>query len=265
MGSNPSLGRAPEGGYGNHSSILAGIIPWTEEAGGLRSMESQRVRHNWLSTTRIEELQTGCEEKFWFRSESIFSCSSEVINSISKINDEAKLSTPAITQKLRRGGVTIWNNGERQSKDIYWWRPTIRTFNTPFLFYLVSTSSQRRQWHPTPALLPGKSHEWRSLEGCSPWGRWELDTTDNFTFTFHFHALEKEMATHSSVLAWRIPGTGEPGGLPSMGSHRVRHDWSDLAAAASTLSNISTQQSLPQNWRTEKSVNCFLNLSFLST
>ena len=54
----------------------------------------------------------------------------------------------------------------------------------------------------------------------------------NFTFTFHFHALEKEVATHSSVLAWRIPGTGEPGGLPSMGSHRVGHDWSDLAAAA---------------------------------
>ena len=54
----------------------------------------------------------------------------------------------------------------------------------------------------------------------------------NFTFTFPFHALEKEMATHSSVLAWRIPGTGEPGGLPSMGSHRVRHDCSDLAAAA---------------------------------
>ena len=46
----------------------------------------------------------------------------------------------------------------------------------------------------------------------------------NFTSTFHFHALEKEMTTHSSVLAWRIPGTGEPGGLPSMGSHRVRHD-----------------------------------------
>ena len=46
----------------------------------------------------------------------------------------------------------------------------------------------------------------------------------NFTFTFHCHALEKEMATHSSVLAWRIPGTGEPGGLPSMGSHRVGHD-----------------------------------------
>ena len=54
----------------------------------------------------------------------------------------------------------------------------------------------------------------------------------DFTFTFHLHALEKEMATHSSVLAWRIPGTGEPGELTSMGSHRVGHDWSDLAAAA---------------------------------
>ena len=53
----------------------------------------------------------------------------------------------------------------------------------------------------------------------------------DFTFTFHFRALEKEMATHSSVLAWRIPGTGEPGGLPSVGLHRVGHDWSDLAVA----------------------------------
>ena len=72
----------------------------------------------------------------------------------------------------------------------------------------------------TPVLLPGKSHGWRSLLGCSPWGRWELDTTERL----HFHALEKEMATHSSVLAWRIPGTAEPGELPSMGSHRVGHD-----------------------------------------
>ena len=54
----------------------------------------------------------------------------------------------------------------------------------------------------------------------------------DFPFIFHFHTLEKEMATHSSVLAWRIPGTGEPGGLPSMGLHRVGDDWSDLAAAA---------------------------------
>ena len=58
------------------------------------------------------------------------------------------------------------------------------------------------------------------------------------TFPFHFHALEKEMATHSSILAWRMPGMGEPGGLPSMGSHRVGHDWSDLAAATWYLNKI---------------------------
>ena len=57
----------------------------------------------------------------------------------------------------------------------------------------------------------------------------------NFTFTFHFHALEKEIATHSSVPAWRIPGTAEPGGLPSVGSHRAGHDWSDLAAGATAV------------------------------
>ena len=132
--------------------------------------------------------------------------------------------------------------------------------------------NRRRQWHPTPVLLPGKSHGQRSLVDCSPWGHEESDTTEqlhfhfslscigegngsplqcsclenprdggpwwaavhevaksqtrlsDFTFTFHFHALEKEMAAHSSVLAWRIPGTGEPGGLPSMGSHRVGQD-----------------------------------------
>ena len=67
---------------------------------------------------------------------------------------------------------------------------------------------------------------WATVHGVAKsWTR-----LNDFTFTFHFHALVKEMATHSSVLAWRIPGTGEPGGLPSMGSHRVGHDQSDLAA-----------------------------------
>ena len=69
----------------------------------------------------------------------------------------------------------------------------------------------------------------------------------NFTFTFHFHALEKEMATHSSVLAWRLPGMEEPGGLLSMGSHRVRHDWSDLAAAAAT--DLCIRNSGQERWR----------------
>ena len=69
----------------------------------------------------------------------------------------------------------------------------------------------------------------------------------DFTLTFHFHSLEKEMATHSSVLAWRTPGTGEPGGLPSMGSHGVGHDWSNLAAAAAAAAShfkITETQSL---------------------
>ena len=96
--------------------------------------------------------------------------------------------------------------------------------------FLWSVALQRRQWHPTPVLLPGKSHGRTSLVGCSPWGHEESDTTERLHF--QFHALEKEMATHSSVLAWGIPGMAEPGGLPSTRSHRVGDDWSDLAAAA---------------------------------
>jgi len=76
---------------------------------------------------------------------------------------------------------------------------------------------RRRQWHPTPVLLPGKSYGWRSLVGCSPRVSKSRTQLSDFTFTFHFHALEKEMATHSSVLAWRVPGAGQPGGLTSMG------------------------------------------------
>ena len=70
----------------------------------------------------------------------------------------------------------------------------------------------------------------------------------DFTFTFHYHVLKKEVATHSSALSWRIPGTGEPGGLPSMGSHRVGHDWSDLAAAAETLKDSDAGK----DWRQKK-------------
>ena len=73
----------------------------------------------------------------------------------------------------------------------------------------------------------GMALQYSCLE--NPWteepGRLQsMGLLSDFTFTFHFHALEKEMATHSSVLAWRIPVTGEPGGLPSIGSHRVGHD-----------------------------------------
>ena len=91
-------------------------------------------------------------------------------------------------------------------------------------FCPCSLKSGRRQWQPTPVLLPGKSHGqgcwWAAVHGVA---RSWIQLSD-FTFTFLFHALEKEMATHSSVLAWRIPGMGDPDGLPSMGLHRVGHD-----------------------------------------
>ena len=70
----------------------------------------------------------------------------------------------------------------------------------------------------------GKSHGRRSLVGCSPWGLEELDTTKRLHFHFSLSCIGEGNGNHSSVLAWRIPGTGEPGGLPSMGSHRVGHD-----------------------------------------
>ena len=79
--------------------------------------------------------------------------------------------------------------------------------------YTLGKVYWRRRWHPTPVLLPGKSHGQTSLVGFKSRTR-----LSDFTFTFHFHDLEKEMTTHSSVLAWRTPGMGEPSGLPSMGS-----------------------------------------------
>ena len=78
---------------------------------------------------------------------------------------------------------------------------------TPLQYSCLENPMDERAW-------------WAAVHGV-PRSRTRLS---DFTFTFHCHALEKEMATHSSVLAWRVPGTGEPGGLPSLGSHRVRHD-----------------------------------------
>ena len=92
-----------------------------------------------------------------------------------------------------------------------------------------------------PLKPSGTPLQYSCLENPMGGGAWEAAVhgvaksrtwLSDFTFTFHFHALEKEMAPHSSVLAWRIPGMGEPGGLLSMRSHRVGHDWSELAAAA---------------------------------
>ena len=80
----------------------------------------------------------------------------------------------------------------------------------------------------------GRGAWWAAVHGVAK----SQARLSNFNFTFHFHALGKEMATHSSILAWGIPGTEEPSGLPSMGSHRVGHDWSDLAAATAHASKV---------------------------
>ena len=74
---------------------------------------------------------------------------------------------------------------------------------------------------------PDRGAWWAAVHGVAK----SQTRLSDFIFTFHFYTLENEMAAHSSVLAWRVPGAEEPGGLPSMGSHRVGHDWSDLAAA----------------------------------
>ena len=116
-------------------------------------------------------------------------------------------------------------------KDVFW--------KTNFLFLWNQIYNFFSFWCPGEG--NGTPLQYSYLENPMDGGAWwavvhgvvkSRTWLSNLTFTFHFHALEKEMATHSSVLAWRIPGMGEPGGLPSMGSHRVGHDWSDLAAAA---------------------------------
>ena len=103
----------------------------------------------------------------------------------------------------------------------------------------VDWSTWRGRWrwkkHHFPTILEGSGSplQYSCLENPMDGGAWKAaihgvsegwTRLSDFTFTFHFHALEKEMVTHSNVLAWRIPGIGEAGGLPSMGSHRVGHD-----------------------------------------
>ena len=108
------------------------------------------------------------------------------------------------------------------------WRDVLGTVSNS-----VESIRWRRQWRPTQCSCLENPRDggawWAAVHGVAKSRTWPSD----FTFTFHLHALEKERATHSSVLVWRIPGTGDPGGLPSRGSHRVGHDWSDLAAAES--------------------------------
>ena len=114
--------------------------------------------------------------------------------------------------------------------------PTL-VISFPVFFFLLQPSREGN----------GKPLQYSCLENPMDGGAWwaavhgvarSRTRLSDFPFAFHFHTLEKEMASHSSVLAWRIPGTGKPGGLPSLGSHRVGHDWSDLAVAAVSRNGI---------------------------
>ena len=128
---------------------------------------------------------------------------------------------------------------EKTEHDLQQWFPSIQQWDwevNPCSFIL----SFNKCWGEGS----GTPLQYSCLENPMNGGAWKAAVHEvaksragqsDFTFTFHFHALEKEMATHSSVHAWRIPGTGEPGGLPSLGSHRVGRDWSDLAAAEHQL------------------------------
>ena len=107
---------------------------------------------------------------------------------------------------------------------------------------------------------------WAAVHGVAKCWTW----LSNFTLIFHFHALEKEMATHSSILAWRIPGTEEPVGLPSKGSHRVGHDWCDLAAAGrpGVLRFMGSQRvghdwATELNWTSYKLISVFIHIEGL--
>ena len=173
---------------------------------------------------------------------------------------------PKVPVNIWRGSlnthVPIQENPDMQIQFLGWEDPLDEEMANPLQYSCLTNSMDREAWQATvhgttknqtglsswahthmPKLRPkgnGNPLQYSCLENPMDGGAWRAAVhgvaegrtrLSDFTLNFHFHALEKAMATHSSVLAWRIPGTGEPGGLPSMGSDRVGHDWSDLAVA----------------------------------
>ena len=139
------------------------------------------------------------------------------------------------SQDMKHMKIICWKNSHTSPQPPCFCNYSFWKLNAHTLLFL----------RPCPWDSPGKSTGvgcgrawWAAVHGVvKSWTR-----LSDFTFTFHFYALEKEMATHFSVLAWRILGTGEPGGLLSMGSHRVGHDWSVLAAAAAAAAADTSRE-----------------------
>ena len=116
-----------------------------------------------------------------------------------------------------------------------------------FVFVYLTLHSMiigRRRWHPTPVLLPGKSHGWRSLVGCSAWGRKESDTTEQLHFHFSLSCIGEGNGNPLQCSCLENPRDGGAWWAAVYGSHRVGHDWSDLAAAMSVID----VDSIPWDW-----------------
>ena len=232
-----------------HSSILAWRIPWTEEPGGLQSMGVTKSRTQ-LSAWTTTELKPLSKWKM-----SAFSIPEKVrlwqpwearlkeCRPGTQPNPYKQPCPRTIAVKLTKppwvGTYSLWGRSlprpplfGKATKLFFSISPEtlslrlglapVQRLRFRYHCYMI----QRRQWHPTPVLLPGKSHGQRSLVGCSPTGSQRVGhdwATSLLCFTFmHWR---RAMASHSSTLAWKIPWMEEPGGLQSMGLQRVRHDW----------------------------------------
>ena len=171
---------------------------WGSGRPGLRqSTESHRVRHNW-----------GTEKQQQYISALLLEPHSFFLIPPEQASTEHRAEFTVLSSGFSPAFSYTWREGEGNGEGN----------DTPLQYSCLESPMDGGAW-------------WAAVLGIMK-SRTRLS---DFTFTFHLHALEKEKATHSSVLAWRIPGTGEPGGLLSMGSHRVSHDWSNLAAAASSV------------------------------
>ena len=146
-------------------------------------------------------------------------CCSSGLAALSPRFPQRPRERPSLSLPPHRWGTWNWNQLPSETLLLWETGPSLGEGNgTPLRYSCLENPMDGGAW-------------WAAVHGVAK-SRTRLS---DFTLTFHLHALEKEVATHSSVLAWRIPGTGKPGGLPSMGSCRVGHDWSDLAAAAAVL------------------------------